>query len=76
MIRVIPENLEPPLFQTPIQSITLEAGSPYIYTLPKIKDADGDKWKISVEMGNARRFVTLRRNTINIEPRLSNNGSY
>ncbi len=53
MLRVIPQNLEPPKFVKTLSNLEIMANTPLTFKLPAIIDIDDDAWTVMPMLGGA-----------------------
>eukprot|EP00347_Sterkiella_histriomuscorum_P012520 403368261 len=69
-------NSGPPTFTVPLVDQITVVNKFSTYNLPSVTDPDGDKFLISVQLGQQSIWIAYNQPTFKISPGLSNNGTY
>lgn len=52
------ENIGPPFFMAPLDTLVLKMNEPFSFKFPRIRDPDGDRWSlVSIDLGPAKSFI-------------------
>ena len=76
MITIVPGNKATPYFVTELKNLTVQANTHQTFTLPMIKDRDGDSPKIIVFLYNTTSFVKYSNFKFTFSANDLDNGNY